>query len=181
MDQDSPPGKNPFKAENEHTSLGRGMFYFGWLIVLGLLTMVFGSWEQHQTNPNQKVVSQTQGGASEVVLQRNRWGHYIANGFINGVEVTFLLDTGATYVSVPESIAQKLHLEQGMRSRSNTANGTINVYMTQIDELRLGDIVMTDVQGSINPYMGDNEVLLGMSFLKHLELVQKNDTLILRQ
>jgi len=181
MVQSPPPDHNPFDNNNKNTSLGRGMFFAGWLIVLGLLTVVFGNWEGSQLNPNQNISSTSHNGSSEVVLQRNRWGHYIANGFINGVETTFLLDTGATHVSVPESIAKTLNLKKGMRSRTRTANGTINVYMTNIDELQLGDIVMTNVRGSINPHMRDNEVLLGMSFLKHLELVQKGDILILRQ
>jgi aspartyl protease family protein len=181
MDQNTPPEHNPFDDSDQNSSLGRGMFYAGWLIVLGLLTVVFGDWEAQQLNPNQNISSKTYNGSAEVVLQRNRWGHYVANGFINGVEVTFLLDTGATNVSVPGSIAKALNLKKGMRSRTSTANGTINVYMTSIDELQLGNIVMTNVRGSINPHMRENEVLLGMSFLKHLELVQKGDTLILRQ
>lgn len=160
---------------------GRTMMYLGWLMVLGLLTVIFSNWEESRFNPNRQVNSTVTGDHVEVRLQRNPWGHYLANGVINGGEVTFLLDTGATYVSVPEHIANKLNLKKGARSYSATANGTIEVFMATIDQLELGEIVMHDVHATINPHMKEDEILLGMSFLKKLELVQQGGTLLLRQ
>ncbi len=160
---------------------GRNMMYMGWLIVLGLLTVIFGGWEEGRINPNQQVNSTVIGNTAEVKLQRNPWGHYLANGTINGGEVTFLVDTGATYVSVPKHIADKLDLKKGTRGYSSTANGTIEIFMTTINQLELGAIDMRDVRATINPHMKEDEILLGMSFLKKLELVQQGDTLLLRQ
>jgi aspartyl protease family protein len=88
------------------------MTVLAWLVVLGLLGAFFGGWMEKLDNPNQKVVSALRAdGVREVVLQQNRAGHYVANGAINGHRVTFLLDTGATSVSVPASIAGPLGLK----------------------------------------------------------------------
>lgn len=161
--------------------LGSGMIVFAWIILLGLLTLYFNRFLRQQNNPNENVISTGQMGYHEVVLKRNRYGHYVATGQINGKSVDFMLDTGATNVSVPERLVEKLALQRGPVIRVNTANGTVNVYATVIDMIKLGDIELRDVRGSINPHMDSEEILMGMSFLKKLELVQKSDYLTLRQ
>lgn len=157
------------------------MVFAGWVLFLGLLTLFFNNWLERQYNPNVQVVSESTRGVIEVVLERNRMGHYLANGEINGLPVTFLLDTGATDVSVPESIAEQLGLERGAPRRYETANGTIVTHATRLRSVSIGDIVRHDVRAHINPGMRQDEVLLGMSFLKHLEMVQRGNQLTLRQ
>jgi aspartyl protease family protein len=106
----------------------------------------------------------------------------VTNGFINGEPVTFMLDTGATDVVIPESIAKSLGLNRLAYSEASTANGTIPVYKTRIDQLSIGNIKLYDVPASINPSMtGEQAILLGMSALKQLELIQKNRSLTLIQ
>jgi aspartyl protease family protein len=162
--------------------MGRHMMLIAWIIALGLLALVFSGILQKQHNPNQRVQSSINpSGNPEVVLKRNRYGHYVSNGLINGQPVVFLLDTGATVVSVPEPIARRLGLRAGAASYANTANGTITTYSTRLDSVSIGNIRMDNIAAHINPNMIANEVLLGMSFLKKLELVQKGDSLTLRQ
>jgi len=117
----------------------------------------------------------------ELTLQRNRFGHYVASGNINDTPVVFLLDTGASDVSVPENLARQIGLKRGRPMMYQTANGTITVFATRLDKVDLGGIVLRQVRASINPNMQGNEVLLGMSFLKHLEFSQRGNTLVLRQ
>jgi len=105
----------------------------------------------------------------------------VASGSINNTPVVFLLDTGASDVSVPEKLAQAIGLKRGRPMIYQTANGTITVYATRLDKVDLGGIVLGQVRASINPNMQGNKVLLGMSFLKHLEFTQRGDTLILKQ
>jgi aspartyl protease family protein len=50
-----------------------------------------------------------------------------------------------------------------------------------VETVSLGDIQLHNIRASINPYAPDDDVLLGMSFLKELEMVQRGDVLILRQ
>ncbi len=158
------------------------MMIAGWIVGLGLLTLIFGNILDGQFNPNQQVATQIgNDGVREVVLQRNRYGHYVASGEINGHTVEFLLDTGASDVSIPQLVAAQLGLKRGQPLVYNTANGSITAYMTQLRNLRLGDIELHDIPASINPYKGDDTILLGMSFLKHLEFTQRGDTLIIRQ
>ena len=105
----------------------------------------------------------------------------MARGRINDQSVTFLLDTGATVVSIPQDIARNLSLKAGTRSYANTANGLIETYSTRLDSIGIGNIELHDIAAHINPHMNTNEVLLGMSFLKRLELIQRGDTLTIRQ
>ncbi len=158
--------------------LGRGMIAIAWLVALGLLWMIFEDVLDRGHNPNRDL--SIVGSGSELVLKRNRFGHYVAPGTINGQAVTFLLDTGATQVSVPAHLAQPLGLRAGAPAQVSTANGTVTVRATTIDELRLGPFRVTGVRGHLNPGMRDNQVLLGMSVLKQLEFTQRGDTLTLR-
>ena len=163
-------------------TLGKVMLILAWVIGLALLTLFIGDWQEGQSNPNRSPVSSIGAdGNNEVRLQRNRGGHYIANGKINGENVKFLLDTGATDVVIPENIAQRLKLEYGYPRQAHTANGTITTYSTVIKSLRLGAIELINVRGSINPHMDMGAILLGMSALKQLELIQRDQHLTLRQ
>ena len=119
-------------------------------------------------------------GTKEVVLQQNRQGHYVASGTVNNVPVLFLLDTGATDVAIPESIALAAGLRRGNTSRASTANGAVTVYSTRIDELTLGNIVLEDVSASITTSMPGNTILLGMSALRQVEFSQRGGELTLR-
>jgi len=164
------------------TRLGKGMILIAWLLVLGLLTLFFNDFHDKQNNPNQELTTQTnQDGTREVILQRNRSGHYVASGTINGQPVVFFLDTGATMVSIPERVANRLNLLKGIPIAVSTANGTITTYATKLDSIALGAIKLHKVRASINPYSPDDKILLGMSFLKDLEFTQRGETLILRQ
>ena len=151
------------------------------LALLGL-TFTFDGWLEKQQNPNQDPYSsETRTGIREVALQRNRQGHYVSAGTINGIPVTFLLDTGATAVAIPPSLATAAGLVPGYASRATTANGVITVYSTQIDKLVFGNIELNNINASITPTMGNDTILLGMSALKEVEFSQRGSTLTLRQ
>ena len=162
--------------------IGKYMIFAAWILVLGMLTFFFQKWWEKENNPNQEYSSQvTSKGIREIKLLRNRAGHYVATGRINNNKVVFLLDTGATTISIPEKTARKLKLEPGLPYPVHTANGEITVYATRLKKLELGDILLQDVRAHINPHMQGNEILLGMTVLKKLEMIQKGDTLTLRQ
>ncbi|WP_448565688.1 retropepsin-like aspartic protease family protein [Thalassotalea ganghwensis] len=170
-------------SDNDPTAtLGRYFIWLAWAIVLGLLVFVFQSMLDYQFNPNQQPEYRlTADGNAEVTLTQNRQGHYLTSGRINGTPVTFLLDTGATQVSIPAHIAEQLHLEVIGQGIANTANGTVRIYQTRIDELSFGNIYLYDVAAHINPGMKTNEILLGMSALKKVEFSQTGNQLILRE
>ena len=146
-----------------------------------LLTLVFNNILDHQNNPNQSVATIQGGGFEEIVLQRNRSGHYVFNGEINHKKITFLVDTGATITAIPAHLQQKLGLKAGQATLVSTANGVTTAYLTRLDQLALGDIQLNNVNASIIEGMAVDEVLLGMNVLKHFELIQRGNHLIIRQ
>ena len=174
----SEPGSQP----GGPSGLGRGMLILGWGLGLALLALLFSGVLEHQHNPNRQLHTvYSSDGAREVVLQRNRAGHYLANGIINGQDVEFLLDTGASDVSIPQQVATRLGLQAGQARVYRTANGQITAYDTRLPSLALGEIRLHDVRASINPHMDGETILLGMSFLRYLEFTQRGDSLIIRQ
>lgn len=159
---------------------GKTMATVAWLAGFVVLFLFFDDLIQDKINPNQAPESVFNQGAIEVKLKRNASGHYVSNGLINETPVTFLLDTGATQVSIPQTTADKIGLVYGQKQRVNTANGAIDVYRTQVDVLQIGDIKLRNVAASINPFM-EGEILLGMSALKKIEFSQRGDVLTLRK
>jgi aspartyl protease family protein len=151
------------------------------LVALGGLTWFFDGLLEERVNPNRDVGTRvTSSGDTEVVLRQNHHGHYVASGTINDTPVVFLLDTGATDVSVPEHIAGRAGLQPGARFRVSTANGDIEVFRTRITSLQLGGLRLDGVEASINPHMEEDEVLLGMSALRALHMTQADGTLTIR-
>lgn len=160
---------------------GRVLLVLAWCAGLFLATRFFGDWEQRQENPNTQVSSQQGEGFIEVKLVGNGQGHFVADGQINGQPVNFMLDTGATDVSIPASLARRLNLEKGVEVTLSTANGRSQGYRTRLQQLKLGDIVLHDVRALVAPGLSGDQVLLGMSALKRLEFTQRGGTLLLRQ
>jgi aspartyl protease family protein len=152
-----------------------------WCAALFLATRFFGQWEARQQNPNSVVSSEQGEGFIEVKLASNTQGHFVASGQINGQPVDFMLDTGATDVSIPAELAERLKLEKGFGVTLSTANGRTQGYRTRIDRLQLGDIVLRDVRALVVPGLDGKQVLLGMSALNKLEFTQRGGTMLLRQ
>lgn len=167
--------------ENANRRLGKGMMIAAWVLAIGLLTLFFNGVLERQYNPNQQFAVASLDEPDEVVLVRNKYGHYVATGEINDEAVVFLLDTGATDVAVPDALARRLNLKRGAQFIANTANGQVKSWRTRLERVNLGGIELVDVRASILPGMEGDEVLLGMSFLKQLELVQRGETLTIRR
>ena len=160
--------------------MGRGMAWLAAVALVGLLWLFFEGVETRRDNPNRKLAT-VPGADTELTLKRNHAGHYVAPGTINGRPVTFMLDTGATQVAIPAKLGASLGLPAGPAIRVSTSNGHVEARMTTISELGLGPFVARQVQGSLNPGMDhDDMILLGMNVLRHLEFTQRGDTLILR-
>ncbi len=68
------------------------------------------------------------------------------NHKINPKPVTFLLDTGATLISIPETIARQLQLAKGYPVQSRTANGSIEVFATKLDSVSIGAIEINNIR-----------------------------------
>jgi aspartyl protease family protein len=105
----------------------------------------------------------------------------VASGAINDYDVVFLLDTGATQIAIPESLADDIGLVKKQPIVVKTANGNARAYRTRIDSVGIGDIKLYDLNATILTNMPGKEILLGMNFLKHFEIIQKGKTLTIKQ
>ena len=165
----------------EHKRLGHKFIIAMWIVAMIMVFFLFEDVLERDYNPNQQVLINETGEQRIVTLKRNRYGHYVTQGKINNHSVTFLLDTGASDISIPDKIAKKLKLKYGQERRYQTANGIIVGNLTILKSVSIGNIKLQNVRASINPKMDDDEILLGMTFLKNIEFTQRGDTLILRQ
>ncbi|HKW84130.1 MAG TPA: retropepsin-like aspartic protease [Burkholderiaceae bacterium] len=120
------------------------------------------------------------GGGSTIVLSADSGGHFWANGTINGKAVRFVVDTGATNVSMSQSQAERLGLDyrSGQRGISNTANGQVQAYRMPLTSVRVGEVEVYNVAATIVPVPMDY-VLLGNSFLTRFQMKRENDTMTL--
>ena len=116
----------------------------------------------------------------ELVLHPGENGHFFTPAQINGHSVTVLVDTGASSVSVPANLQAELELPLGRPMTFTTASDRYPSHGTTIRNLVLGPILLQNIEGDLNPRSPDGKILLGMSALKNLEMVHKNNTLTLR-
>jgi len=153
------------------------MQVIGWLMLIGAITWFVHDYLERDRNPN-RVPRVTATG--EVVLKLGSDGHFRARGSINGEPVEFLLDTGATAIAVPKLLAEKLKLKRGMPIDLLTAAGPSRGYSTRLATVRLATIEAKDLGAIIAEGLDPEVVLLGMNFLRRLEIDQRGDELILR-
>lgn len=161
---------------------GCGMYVAFWVALIVVLSLLFDVWVSRQHNPNTEPLAEVREGEFiEVVLTRNRDGHYVTSGRINGEPVTFMVDTGASDVAIPAAKAARLGLTRGPRQVYRTANGAVVGYVTTLERVSIGPLRLRQVRGSINTGMAPgDDVLLGMSFLRRVEMLQRGGQLRLR-
>lgn len=121
-------------------------------------------------------------GEQSAVLHANPQGHFVVTGGVNGQPVRFLVDTGATLISLGSSEARRLRIpvdggEQGM---VQTANGAVAVTRVRLQSVRVGDIDLDGVEAVVH----ENELpvaLLGMSFLNRTDMRREGTTMVLKK
>ena len=120
------------------------------------------------------------GGGSQIVLSADGAGHFFTGGTINGKSVRFLVDTGATMVSMGVDEATRLGIDfsKGQRGTASTANGHMVVYKVALDSVRVGDVQVYNVEALISQAPMP-QVLLGNSFLTRFQMKRENDTMTL--
>jgi aspartyl protease family protein len=121
-------------------------------------------------------------GGSRIVLQADSGGHFMASGSINGGAVRFMVDTGATAVSLSAADARRIGLDyrNGSPVQLQTANGITQGWPVRLDRVRIGDVEINGVQATVAerdlPF-----VLLGNSFLTRFQMRRDNSTLTLEK
>ena len=119
--------------------------------------------------------------AQSATLTADAQGHFVVEGQINGGRVRFLVDTGATTVSLSSADANRLGIDyrKGQPGLMGTANGTAIAYKVKLDNVRVGDIVANNVDASVLEGSQIPFALLGMSFLNRMEMKRVGETMVL--
>ncbi len=119
----------------------------------------------------------------EIALPRGPGGHYFLTAKVNGVEMTFLVDTGASDVALGAEHAKKLRLQlrdQDFNRRYHTANGIVRGAPVELRLVQAGRLRIRNVEASVLDGPLDMP-LLGMSFLNRLKGYEvRDDKLVLR-
>jgi len=122
-------------------------------------------------------------GTQSVVLTASGNGHFVTVGQINGQSVQFLVDTGASFITLSSSDAKRLNINYlaGQRVAMSTANGVVPAYKVKLDEVRVGTVSLNNVDGLVHPDNSLPVVLLGMSFLNRMEMKRDGETMTLKK
>ena len=111
---------------------------------------------------------------SRTELIADRRGQYFTTAYINGVAVRSQIDTGATNVAINSEDAARMGIDfsKARPVIGNTANGQVRGYSVTLGSVQVGDIVLTNVPGTVleGGRAQLSEVLIGMSFLKQVEM-----------
>jgi aspartyl protease family protein len=121
-------------------------------------------------------------GSGKVIMTADNQGHFYTTGTVNGVSVRFLVDTGATMISLGANDARRIGLDfnRGQKGMTQTANGQSVVSKIQLDSVRIGDVTLHNVDALIH----QTEMpmaLLGMSFLNRMEMQRDGSTMTLKK
>ena len=122
------------------------------------------------------------GSGGRIVLTASSGGHFMSQGTINGRVVQFMVDTGASLVTLSAADADRvgLNYRSGQATRMNTANGVTLGWRMTLNSLRLGEVEVHAVDAIVSlqamPY-----VLLGNSFLSRFQMKQENEQMTLER
>jgi aspartyl protease family protein len=123
------------------------------------------------------------GSKPTVKLTAGPGGHFTTGGSINGVPVNFMVDTGATMVSISTRTAQRMgvDLKTAQAGMTTTANGTAVAYKVTLTNVKVGAISLNLVEALVSDGMSDSFALLGNSFLSRLDMKREGEILTLTQ
>lgn len=108
-------------------------------------------------------------------------GHFYGNLQINGATLKYVVDTGATTVALNSGDAKyaKIDYEKGEKVPVSTANGIVTAYLVKLNTLKIGTIVLNNVEATVSEGGSPAEVLLGMSALNRLDMKRENSVMTL--
>ena len=174
------------------TARNMGILLAGCLLIAGVLGHFGRTGDagpepaaQARQAPEPPVSQAAQSGATgdELIVQAGPNGHFMVDAVVDGVEIRFLVDTGASRVVLTAEDAERLGYRlDGLdySERYQTANGEILGAPVVLPELRIGDLEIEDVRSSVIRAPLSTS-LLGMTFLSRLESFEvRDEALILR-
>jgi len=123
-------------------------------------------------------------GQKTVSIAPDSQGMYWVSGSINDFQVKFMVDTGATLISMNKHQAKRIGLDykmKGVPSLSSTASGIAKIYLMKLKKVRIGDIELHDVKGAVHDSDFPQVILLGNSFLSKIDMIREGGLLQLQK
>lgn len=130
----------------------------------------------------QSIVSAPSAERPAITLVADGQGHFITQGSINGASMRFLVDTGATFISLGAADARRagIDAQKGTPGMSMTANGPARIWKVKLSSVKVGGIILSNVDASVHEH-DMPIVLLGMSFLNRMEIRRDGHSMTLLQ
>ena len=118
-----------------------------------------------------------------VVLYPDGRGHFMASGRVNSADVRFVVDTGASVVTLPKSLATRagVSLSQAQETRVATAGGVVKAWAVKLNKVTVGGITLHLVDGVVLDDAHLPFSLLGMSFLNRTDMNREGSSMTLKQ
>ncbi len=121
---------------------------------------------------------------SAIMIAPDRDGMYRVNGSINDFQIKFLVDTGATLIAMSENHAKRLGIEYKLTGRvgsTSTASGKAKAWYVRLKKVKVGPLLIRDVDAAV--IKGDHliNILLGNSFLNRVQMVRNGKMMELRK
>jgi len=126
-----------------------------------------------------KSASTSGGTNSPVHLYADSRGHFFGNLTINGASLKYLVDSGATTVAMNSADARfaRIDYKKGIKSRAHTANGIVDTFLVKLNTLKIGTIVLHNVQASVIEGSSPSVLLLGMAAQNRLNMERQGTVL----
>ena len=122
------------------------------------------------------------GDTQAATLTADSRGHFFTTAAVNGISLRFLVDTGASVVTLSASDARRAGVPylNAAKGLLQTANGVVAAYRVKLDTVSLGRITLHNVDGVVvDSDMMGGVALLGLSFLNRTEMRRDGDTMTL--
>ncbi|HUU74366.1 MAG TPA: retropepsin-like aspartic protease [Burkholderiales bacterium] len=144
------------------------------------LSLVIGGYLliDHLSAPD-PVARSNSDGKFEIVVPVARDGHYYLKGAVNGTPVTFLVDTGASYVSIGSDIAARANLPEGVAGLFGTANGRVEGRIVRSQTIKADVFEVSGITVAVMPARSEFGLLV-QNFLRYFTVSQSDGKLILR-
>ena len=120
-------------------------------------------------------------GRARVMITVNDNRQYFTAGTINGRSVQFLVDTGANVISIGGNLAASLGIstEGGNKGYATTAGGRTEVTHVTLKTVQVGEITQHNVGAIVSHAQNAPYVLLGMTFLQHVDISENAGLMVL--
>ena len=146
------------------------------VIWIGVMFAIYLVTEVYRKPSEGKVMAQ---GVLEI--PRDRDGHFRVAGSVNGVPVQFMVDTGASLISITDAVAERANLGEGVPISFQTANGVRQGMMSRAERIEVGPLAVNDLRVGTG-YTGKSarDALLGQNFLRYFDVSISGNSMVLK-